>query len=37
MPDLNLARDDIAALLSYLDAQSGALRRQARKDSVSAR
>jgi protein SCO1/2 len=37
MPNLRLGRDDIAALLPYLEAQSGAPRQQARKDSVPAR
>jgi hypothetical protein len=34
MPNLSLSGDDIAALLSYLEAQRGASRRQARKDSA---
>jgi protein SCO1/2 len=37
MPNLSLGRDDIAALLSHLDAQSGTPRKQARKDSAAAR
>jgi len=37
MPDLSLSRDDIAALLSYLDAQSVVPRQQARKDSTPSR
>ena len=36
MPNLRLGRDDIAAVLSYVGAQSSAPRQQARKDSASA-
>lgn len=37
MPNLTLSRDDIAALLSYLEARSSAPRALTRKDSVPAR
>jgi protein SCO1/2 len=37
MPNLRLSSDEAAAVLSYVEARSGAPREQARKDSVSAR
>ena len=37
MPNLRLSSSEVAALLSYVEARSGAVREQARKDSVSAR
>jgi protein SCO1 len=37
MPNLRLSPTEAAAVLSYVDAQSSALRQAARKDSVSAR
>jgi protein SCO1/2 len=37
MPNLSLGRDDVAALLAYLEARSGVPRQQARKDSAPVR
>jgi len=37
MPNLRLSSDEVAAVLSYVEARSGAPRERARKDSVSAR
>lgn len=37
MPNLRLGRDDISALLSYVETQSGASRQQAKESSVPAR
>jgi len=37
MPNLRLSSDEVAAVLSYVEARSGASREQGRKDSASAR
>jgi len=37
MPNLRLSSDEVAAVLSYVDARSGNPREPARKDSITAR